>query len=159
MAPDDDQPGTAGGEGRSTRRANPVDQAVGNRVKMRRLMLDMSQEQLGALLGITFQQVQKYEKGSNRVSASRLWQLADVLQVAVGYFFEDVPQLMGGAVAVPGMAEGGSEPYVVELLSTKEGIELVKAFGRITEAKQRKAILDFVKNMAPEEPKDQERTK
>lgn len=153
MAPDDELPAGGVGGGRSSRRANPVDQAVGNRVKMRRLTLEMSQERLGELLGITFQQVQKYEKGSNRVSASRLWQLSTVLDVAVGFFFEDVPRIVGAEAGQAGMAERGAEPYAIDFIASKEGIDLTRAYNRITDAKQRKAILDMIKSMAPEEPK------
>src|SRR5437667_10087380 len=103
---------------------NPTDKHVGARVRMRRMMLSMSQEKLGDALGLTFQQVQKYEKGANRIGASRLQHIAQILQVPVAFFFEGGPAGEG--------ARGGSEPaspsYVSEFLATRDGLALAKAF-------------------------------
>jgi len=111
-----------------TKIPNPVDKHVGSRVRMRRMMLGMSQEQLGDGLGLTFQQVQKYEKGTNRISASRLQQAAGILQVPVPFFFEGAP---GSYHKADGLSETASPAYVFEFLATSEGLALTKAFMRI----------------------------
>src|SRR5215510_1353757 len=104
---------------------SPVDKHVGSRVRLRRLMLGMSQEKLGDGLGLTWQQVQKYENGKNRIGASRLQHISDILQVSVPFFFEGAPQL-------PGQPEGIGEvlwpAYVSEFLATTDGLALIKAF-------------------------------
>jgi transcriptional regulator with XRE-family HTH domain len=125
---------------------NPVDIHVGSRVRLRRMMLGMSQEKLGEALGITFQQIQKYEKGTNRIGASRLQHIASVLTVPVSFFFEDAP----GTPAEGGMAES-SRDYVVDFLSSSEGVQLNKAFVRIKDAKLRRRIIDLVRAAAGEE--------
>src|SRR5690242_21949001 len=94
---------------------NPIDQHVGSRVRMRRMMLGMSQEKLGAALGLTFQQVQKYEKGTNRIGASRMAQISETLQVPVAFFYEGAPSGMGGP---PGLSEAQSPAYVADFLDT-----------------------------------------
>src|SRR6185437_12103212 len=102
---------------------NPIDKHVGSRVRMRRMMLGMSQEKLGDALGLTFQQVQKYEKGTNRIGASRLQQIASILQVPVSFLFEGAP---GGPPG--GMGEAPSPAYVSDFLATADGLALIKAF-------------------------------
>src|SRR5215212_6697792 len=106
------------------KKPNPIDIHVGSRVRLRRMMLGMSQERLGENLGITFQQIQKYEKGTNRIGASRLQHIARVLSMPVSYFFEGAP----GMAAAP--AEGLEDPpatnFVLDFLSTNEGIQLNK---------------------------------
>ena len=99
-----------------------IDKHVGSRVRMRRMMLGMSQEKLGDALGLTFQQVQKYEKGANRVSASRLQQIASILQVPVPFFFEGAPNIPGHKVDEIG--EVPSTDYVVDFLATSDGLNL-----------------------------------
>ena len=101
----------------STKSPNPVDKYVGSRVRMRRIMLGMSQEKLGEALGLTFQQVQKYEKGTNRVGASRLQQISEILQVPVSFLFDGGPS---GAINGNGFAEGASPAYVSDFLATSE---------------------------------------
>jgi len=108
-------------------------------------MLGMSQEKLGEHLGITFQQIQKYEKGTNRIGASRLQHIARVLSVPVSFFFEDAP---GGEAQAGGMAEQQSASYVVDFLSSSEGIQLNKAFVRIKDAKLRRKLIDLVRAVA-----------
>jgi len=129
---------------------NPIDIHVGSRVRLRRMMLGMSQERLGESLGITFQQIQKYEKGTNRIGASRLQHIARVLTVPVSFFFEDAP---GGSPSdLPaGMAEPKSTHYVVDFLSSAEGLQLNKAFIRIKDSKLRRKIIDLVRALAGEE--------
>ena len=124
---------------------NPVDVHVGSRVRMRRMMMSMSQERLGEQLGITFQQIQKYEKGSNRIGASRLQEIARVLQVPVAFFFEDAP---GGAPGQPGFAESQSSSYVTDFLTSSEAVALNRAFARIADAKVRRRVIDLVEALA-----------
>jgi transcriptional regulator with XRE-family HTH domain len=127
---------------------NPIDQHVGKRLRMRRLMLDMSQADIAEALGLTFQQVQKYEKGTNRISASRLQRLCQVLQVPVAFFFEGAPRAIGLPEPLEGKAE--SPAYVSDFLATSDGMALVKAFMRIGDAKLRRAIVALVQQVAPE---------
>ena len=122
---------------------NPVDKHVGSRVRMRRMMMSMSQEKLGDALGLTFQQVQKYEKGTNRIGASRLQQISDILQVPVSFFFEGAPNLSGHAAA-GGMSEAASPAYVSDFLATSDGLALTKAFVQIKDGKLRRRIVDLV---------------
>ncbi|MEQ1715185.1 MAG: helix-turn-helix transcriptional regulator [Hyphomicrobium sp.] len=136
---------------RNSRKANPMDVHVGGRVRLRRMLLGMSQEKLGEQLGLTFQQVQKYEKGVNRIGASRLFELAKVLGVAVQFFYDEASAGAMGTMSSPGFAERVSDNYVVDFLATREGLELNKAFSRISEPKVRKAICDLVKSLAGEE--------
>ena len=124
---------------------NPTDKHVGARVRMRRMMLGMSQEKLGAELGLTFQQVQKYEKGANRISASRLQQIAHILQVPVSFFFDGAPSLPGQQT--DGLAEATSPAYVADFLSTSDGLALTKSFMQIQDAKLRRRIVDLVKQI------------
>ena len=150
MTQDDDAVGSGGPADRGSRRANPIDVHVGSRVRLRRMLLGISQEKLGERLGLTFQQVQKYEKGVNRIGASRLFDLARVLGVSIEYFYEDAPNLSGGAVeaAAPGMAERPSDGFMFEFLNTREGLELNRAFAKITDPKARRAVVDLVRALA-----------
>jgi transcriptional regulator with XRE-family HTH domain len=125
---------------------DPIDKYVGSRIRMRRIMLGMSQEKLGDALGLTFQQIQKYEKGTNRVGASRLQQIADVLQVHVSFMFEGAPGGAGGA-----MGESASPAYVSDFLATSDGLALTKAFTRLKDAKLRRSIVDLVEQIAARE--------
>ena len=113
---------------------------------MRRMMLSMSQEKLGDALGLTFQQVQKYEKGTNRIGASRLQQISHILQVPVAFFFEGAPNLPGQAT--DGLREAPSPAYVSDFLATSEGLALTKAFMRIKEPKLRRRVVELVKEIA-----------
>ncbi len=125
---------------------NPIDKHVGSRVRMQRVLIGMSQERLGGALGLTFQQVQKYEKGTNRIGASRLQQIAGILKVPPAFFFEKMPD-DAAPHGTPGMAEEGPG-FVVDFLSTSEGLMLNKAFVRIKEARVRKKIIDLVNALA-----------
>lgn len=127
---------------------NPIDIHVGSRVRLRRTMMSMSQEKLGDALGITFQQIQKYEKGTNRIGASRMQQISAALKVPVAFFFEDAPTLSG--TSATGMSEASSTSYVVDFLSSPEGIQLNRAFVRITNPAIRRKIVDMVKTLADE---------
>ena len=111
------------------------------------MMLGMSQEKLGDALALTFQQVQKYEKGTNRIGASRLQQISNILQVPVAFFFEGVPHL--GEGAAPSNVEGAPSPtYVSDFLATSDGLSLTKAFMRIPDPKLRRRIVDLVQQIA-----------
>ena len=132
----------------SKKSPNPIDIHVGSRVRLRRMMLGMSQEKLGENLGITFQQIQKYEKGTNRIGASRLQNIATSLKVPVSFFFEDAP---GSPDDAAGFGESKPTSYVVDFLSSSEGLSLNKAFVRIREPKVRKRIVDLVRTLAGEE--------
>lgn len=123
---------------------NPIDRHVGSRVRMRRMMISMSQEKLGERLGITFQQVQKYEKGTNRIGASRLQQIATILGVPVSFFFEGVP---GGDATAAGFADSGNPAYVSDFMATSEGLSLAKAFMKVSDPKLRRRIVDLVEAM------------
>jgi transcriptional regulator with XRE-family HTH domain len=126
---------------------NPVDKHVGSRVRMRRMMLGMSQEKLGNALGLTFQQVQKYEKGTNRIGASRLQQISNTLQVPVSFFFDGAPNVQVGT-RVEGMGEAPSPAYISDFLATSDGLALTKAFMRIPDSKLRRRIVDLVEQIA-----------
>jgi transcriptional regulator with XRE-family HTH domain len=127
---------------------NPIDKHVGSRVRMRRMMLGMSQEKLGDALDLTFQQVQKYEKGTNRIGASRLQHIAHILQVPVSFFFEGAPHVSGHHGS--GMSEAPSPAYVSDFLATSDGLSLTKAFMRIKNSKLRRRIVDLVEQIAGE---------
>ena len=126
---------------------NPIDRHVGSRVRLRRMMLSMSQEKLGTALGLTFQQVQKYEKGTNRIGASRLQQISQILQVPVAFFFEGAPNSSGRP---DGLMDAPSPAYVADFLATSEGLALTKAFTRIKDPKLRRRIVDLVEEIAAE---------
>src|SRR3981081_2912612 len=130
---------------------NPIDKHVGSRVRMRRMMLSMSQEKLGGALGLTFQQVQKYEKGTNRIGASRLSQISQILQVPVAFFFEGAPTLHPQP---DGMREAPSPAYVSDFLATSEGLALIKAFTRVKEAKLRRRIVNLVEQIVDSDEAD-----
>jgi transcriptional regulator with XRE-family HTH domain len=147
MAKEVDSTDDYGETDRSSRRPNPMDAHVGTRVRLRRMLLGMSQEKLGEHLGLTFQQVQKYEKGVNRIGASRLFDLSRVLGVPVQFFYDEAPADVSGTPAPAGFAEQPDESYVVEFLSTREGLELNKAFVKIADAKVRRSIVELVRSL------------
>jgi transcriptional regulator with XRE-family HTH domain len=113
------------------------------------MLIGMSQERLGELLGLTFQQVQKYEKGINRIGAGRLYEVAGILGVPVAFFYEDVSD-----EAINGGAESDDPPRVMEFLSSPEGLQLSLAFMRIKDVKVKRRILDLVRSLADEENDD-----
>src|ERR1043165_3975077 len=131
------------------KKPNPVDAHVGSRVRLRRMLLGMSQERLGESMGLTFQQVQKYEKGVNRIGASRLFQISKILDVPVQFFFEEAPHADGGAAK--GMAEADSETFILEFLNSREGLELNRAFVKIANSKVRKSVVDLVRALSASE--------
>jgi transcriptional regulator with XRE-family HTH domain len=130
------------------KQANPIDAQVGNRVRLRRMLIGMSQEKLGEMLGLTFQQVQKYEKGVNRIGAGRLYQVAHILGVPIDYFYEGAKDRM--PLKSAGLDDAKTPP-VMEFLSSGEGLQLSIAFMRIRDSKVRKRVLDLVKSLADDE--------
>lgn len=126
---------------------NPIDVHVGGRVRLRRMLIGMSQEKLADQLGITFQQVQKYEKGTNRIGASRLFEASRILGVPVSFFYDELP-------GQPGMAAGFAEPgeaYVSDFIASREGLQLMKAFMAIGDARVRRKIIDLVESLSQED--------
>ena len=144
----------AGGERES--RPSLIDVHVGSRIRLRRTLLGMSQERLGEALGLTFQQVQKYERGVNRVSASRLFDLSRVLDVPISFFFDDMPDALAAAYGtqpqrrVAGFAEA-QDGFGDDSLNRRETLELVRAYYRITDTALRKKVFKLIKSMGPQE--------
>jgi transcriptional regulator with XRE-family HTH domain len=138
-------------------RPSPIDVHVGSRIRLRRTLLGMSQERLGEALGLTFQQVQKYERGVNRVGASRLFDLSRVLDVPISFFFDDMPDSLasvyGGQPSrrPAGFAEA-QEGFADDTLNRRETLELVRAYYRITDPAVRKRVFELIKSMGPVEP-------
>jgi transcriptional regulator with XRE-family HTH domain len=139
-------------------RPSPIDVHVGTRVRLRRTLLGMSQERLGEALGLTFQQVQKYERGVNRVGASRLFDLSRVLDVPISFFFDDMPDSLATAFGaqpsgrrVAGFADT-QDSFADDTLNRRETLELVRAYYRITDPAVRKRVFDLIKSMGPSDP-------
>ena len=130
------------------RKPNPIDIHVGGRIRLRRMMSGLSQERLGEQMGLTFQQIQKYEKGANRVGASRLFQLAQVLEVPVSYFFDDLE--LEDQRHARGFAESKTQDFVLEFLNSREGLELNRAFVRIQDPQVRRRVIDLIRSLAEE---------
>ncbi len=144
------------GSGRGGAKPDPKDVHVGARIRLRRGMLGLSQERLAEALGVTFQQVQKYERGVNRVGASRLYDLARVLDVPIGFFYDDMPDEtarrdvpLSGARLAFGAAEV-QQPYGEDPMARRETQDLVRAYYRITDPTVRKRVLDLVRSLAPD---------
>jgi transcriptional regulator with XRE-family HTH domain len=128
---------------------NPIDKHVGGRVRMRRMLIGMSQEKLGEALSLTFQQVQKYEKGTNRIGASRLQQIAKALNVPVDFFFEGAPQFDAG---LAGFAEAPATTYVSDFMSSTEGVHLMRAFVAIKDPKIRRKLVELIVSLSGADP-------
>jgi transcriptional regulator with XRE-family HTH domain len=125
--------------------AHPIDTHVGKRVRMRRLMLRMSQTNVADALGVTFQQLQKYEKGANRISASRLQHAAHIFQVPVTFFFEGAPHLPGEERT---QTDAPFPKFVSDYLATSDGLHLTKAFMQIPNAELRRSIVNLIEQIA-----------
>ena len=132
------------------KKPNPIDIHVGSRVRLRRMLLGMSQEKLGDQMSLTFQQIQKYEKGTNRIGASRLYQIAQILEVPVQFFFDDAP-IPAGMSEKTGMGEPKMESFLYEFISTRDGLELIRAFVSIHDPKVRKRVVDLVRTLSDED--------
>lgn len=128
---------------------NPVDVHVGARVRLRRTLLGMSQEKLGESVGLTFQQIQKYERGANRIGASRLFEFSRILDVPVSFFFDDMPNVGQDDVhEALGLNEPGQTPLEQDPLSRRETLELVRAYYRITDPRVRHRLFELTKSLA-----------
>lgn len=138
------------------KKPNPIDVHVGGRIRLRRMMSGISQEKLGEQMGLTFQQIQKYEKGANRVGASRLFQLAQVLEVPVSYFFDDLETNNDHASAA-GFSESRSQDFVLEFLNSREGLELNRAFVKISSPDVRRRVIELIRSMADDPDEDESR--
>ena len=133
---------------------NPIDVHVGSRVRLRRTLLGLSQEKLGETVNLTFQQIQKYERGSNRIGSSRLYELGKILDVPVSFFFDDMPddvQAFGGGNPTRGMADQAQAAIEPDPLARRETLELVRAYYRITDDQVRKRLFELTKSMAKAE--------
>jgi transcriptional regulator with XRE-family HTH domain len=122
-----------------------VDKEIGTRMRSRRMIIGMSQEKLGEMLGLTFQQVQKYEKGTNRISVGRMIDIAKVLGVDIHFFFDGL-----AGVKPPGFAEPAQPPFVSDFISTQDGHQLMKAFTRIKNSKHRRAVVQLANSLVEE---------
>ncbi len=127
-----------------------IDKEIGSRMRMRRMVIGMSQEKLGEMLGLTFQQVQKYEKGTNRISVGRMIDIARILGVEIAFFFEGLTRDKKGA----GFAETAQPPFVSDFMSTQDGHQLMRAFTRIKSAKARRAVVQLAVSLADDESGD-----
>jgi transcriptional regulator with XRE-family HTH domain len=136
---------------RKSDKPNPIDVHVGSRVRLRRTLLGMSQEKLGEAIGLTFQQVQKYERGANRIGASRLYDLSRVLDVPVSFFFDDInPEAAAAALAATGAGDGedSAQRYEPDPMMRRETLELVRAYYRIPDSQIRRRLFDLTKAIA-----------
>ena len=127
---------------------NPVDVHVGSRVRLRRTLLGMSQEKLGQAVNLTFQQIQKYERGANRVGASRLYQLSRILDVPVSYFFDDMPDTVANLEHLSDLSEPEADDQKADPLSRRETLELVRAYYKISNPRVRKRLFELTKSIA-----------
>ena len=132
------------------RSTNPVDVHVGTRVRLRRQVLKMSQEKLGDQLGVTFQQVQKYERGANRIGASRLWKISDVLNVPINFFFDGLADQMTSGE----FAENDQTPIVYDFINSSDGVALAKAVSQIKSKAVRRQILELARSLANDSSRD-----
>jgi transcriptional regulator with XRE-family HTH domain len=137
-------------------RPSPIDVHVGSRIRLRRTLLGMSQERLGEALGLTFQQVQKYERGVNRVGASRLFDLSRVMDVPISFFFDDMPDSLSANYGMPGSRRAvgfaeGQDGFGDDAMQRRETLELVRAYYRITDPSVRKRVFELIKSMGPVE--------
>lgn len=139
---------------------NPVDVHVGARVRLRRTLVGMSQDKLGQALGLTFQQVQKYERGSNRIGSSRLYQLGQILDVPVSHFFDEMPEDIAASQrghGARGLADQAQQPYGDDSLTRRETLELARAYYRITDPKVRKQLFELTKSLSGPVPRIKKR--
>jgi transcriptional regulator with XRE-family HTH domain len=130
------------------KKPNPIDVHVGARLRQRRLTRGVSQEKLGEQLGVTFQQIQKYEKGSNRIGASRLFEVSRILDIPVGYFYEGLPEV---GVLGNGLSEAGSA-FEHQDDAAADGLRLTRAFSRIRESRTRRMIIELVETLVHRGP-------
>jgi transcriptional regulator with XRE-family HTH domain len=136
-------------------RINPIDKHVGHRLRQRRALLGISQEKLGEAVGLTFQQIQKYERGSNRIGASRLYQFSCILEVPVSYFFDDIAdKLKTPEGQLAGLSDGGQDSIDMDPMSRQETLTLVRAYYQISNPAIRKRLLELARTIGGEETSD-----
>ena len=146
---------TKSGHGRGTGTPSPVDVHVGARLRVRRTLMGMSQTMLGEAIGLTFQQMQKYEKGANRISASRLFALSGVLDVPIEYFFDDMPTAVAATSPVVGGGKAKKPPsYELDPMAKRETLQLVRAYYKITDPEIRKRLYELAKTLGAAANKD-----
>jgi len=137
---------------------NPIDSHVGKRMKLRRTLMGMSQERLGEAIGLTFQQVQKYERGANRIGASRLFDLSRVLDVPISFFFDDIPEAVQGqspaAMRHGAVVTAPLDSIEDNSMTRRETLELVRAYYQIKDARVRRQVYDLTKSLAASEHED-----
>ena len=139
---------TKSGHGRGTGIPSPVDVHVGARLRVRRTLLGMSQTTLGDAIGLTFQQMQKYERGANRISASRLFDLSRLLDVPIEYFFDDMPTAVAASSPTLGGGKAKKPPsYELDPMARRETLELVRAYYKITDPEIRKQLFEMTKTL------------
>lgn len=145
-APADERGRGQDGRAPSSNGPNPIDVHVGSRVRLRRTILGMSQEKLGSAVGLTFQQIQKYERGANRIGASRLYEFSRILEVHVSFFYEDMPPEVANGVP-SGLSENSQEPLEDDPLGRRETLELIRAYYRISDARVRRRLFELAKSL------------
>ena len=130
--------------------SNPIDVQVGNRLRRRRTLMGLSQEKLGEAVGLTFQQIQKYERGANRMGASRLYEFSRILDIPVSYFFEDIEDAVAarGIVGTSGFSSGEQEPLDMDPMAKRETLELVRNYYKITDSDLRRKIFELTRSLA-----------
>ena len=139
---------TSAGDEQATGSPNPVDVHVGSRVRLRRTLLGLSQEKLGEAVGLTFQQIQKYERGANRIGASRLFEFSRILDVPVSFFFDDMSdRLSAGDMSNDGLSDQPRHPLEPDPLTRRETLELVRAYYRISDPHVRKRLFELTKSL------------
>ncbi|MFB3082081.1 MAG: helix-turn-helix domain-containing protein [Gammaproteobacteria bacterium] len=129
-------------------RVTPIDGYVGSRVRQRRMLLGMSQEMLGKAVGISFQQIQKNERGTNRIGASLLFTLSKVLSVPIAFFFEEMPRALAAAGAKARGFSDASVTFEADPMASREIAEVIRAYYRIEDPKQRRRVLELLRSMA-----------
>lgn len=143
--------------GKLTEGPNPVDVHVGVRLRLRRTLLGMSQETLGEAVALTFQQIQKYERGANRIGASRLYQFSRILGVPIGFFFEDMPDdlrtLEGQLTNAPGLSDQQQDPLEIDPIQRRESLELVRNYYKISDPDIRRHLFDLAESLSRSAPK------
>lgn len=133
--------------------SHPTDIHVGKRLRLRRTILGLSQEAIGTAIGVTFQQIQKYERGINRIGSSRLHDFSRILNVPVSYFFDEMEKPAGSTgTQTAGVAEDAAPAFEHEKMSSRETLELMRAYYRISDPRVRKKVFDLIKSLADDKP-------
>ncbi len=131
---------------------HPTDIHVGKRLRLRRTILGLSQDAIGTAIGVTFQQIQKYERGINRIGSSRLHDFSRILNVPVSYFFDEMEKPANASAQAAGVAEDAAPAFEHEKMSSRETLELMRAYYRISDPRVRKKVFDLIKSLADDKP-------